>query len=93
MWHVASDGVGYSLGSWNMRTLVVGGYSYRACTCMVDKRGGVGQGLKGMMGEAMGKVSKALDARKGEGMTADVERRQVVVKKGEGWWADMQDVG
>ena len=36
------------------------------------------------MGEGLGKVSKAMDARKGEGMTADVERRQVVVKKGEG---------
>jgi len=50
VWHVASDGVGYSLGSWNMSTLVVGGYSYRACTCRVDKKGGAGQGLEGMMG-------------------------------------------
>ena len=45
----------------------MGGYSYRACTCRVDKKGGAGQGLEGMMGEAMGKVSKAMDARKGEG--------------------------
>ena len=49
----------------------------------VDKRGGTGEGLEGMMGETMGKVSKGMDARKGEGMTADVECRQVVVKKGE----------
>ena len=62
---------------------MVGGYSYRACTFMVDKRGGTGEGLEGMMGETMGKVSKGMDARKGEGMTADVECRQVVVKKGE----------
>ena len=32
---------------------------------MVDKRGGVGQGLEGMMGEAVGNVSKAMYAKKG----------------------------
>ena len=41
------------------------GNTYRVCLFMVDKRGGVGQGLEGMMGEAVGNVSKAMYAKKG----------------------------
>jgi len=39
---------------------------------MVDKRGGAGQGLQGMMREAVSNASKAMYARKGKGMTAGV---------------------
>ena len=82
------DSVGCNfVGAWNMSNaeLVVGGCRYRVS--MADKGDSAGQGLKGMGGVEVSRVSmKTMDARKKEGKTTDVEstQAQVAVKEGEG---------